>query len=70
MNDYEIAEIRKQINKEAGADTEDGGVDVGSNDGITRVPSFGGEPMVDPVDPNKEVDTDKQDGADDDINNT
>ncbi len=71
MNDYEIAEIRKQINKEAGADTEDGGVDVGDNDGITRVPSFAGEPMVDPVDPNTPaVDTDKQDGADDDINKT
>ena len=60
-----------QINKEAGADTEDGGVDVGDNDGITRVPSFAGEPMVDPVDPNTPaVDTDKQDGADDDINKT
>ena len=36
MNDAEIEEMQKQINKEAGLDVEDGGVDVPSDtDGIT-----------------------------------
>ena len=30
------------------ADVDDGGVDVPNTDGITRVPSFGGPPLVAP----------------------
>ena len=67
MSDHEIEEIRRQINKEAGSEVDDGGVDIPNTDGITRVPSFGGEPMVEPT---KTPDPDKQDGDDDDINNT
>ena len=40
MTDAEIEDMQKQINKEAGLDPEDGGVDVPDNtDGITRYPS-------------------------------
>ena len=39
LNDHEIEEMQKQINKEAGSDVEDGGVDIPSDsDGITRLP--------------------------------
>jgi len=44
MTDNEIDEMQRQINKEAGLDPEDGGVDIPqSTDGITRYPSQGGE---------------------------
>ena len=64
MTDYEIKEIQKQINKEAGSDIEDGGVDIPQTDGITRVPSFAGEPIED--DGKGASDSDKDDGADTD----
>jgi hypothetical protein len=60
MSDYEVEEIRKQMRKEAGDDPEDGGVDTPNTDGITRMPSFGGVPLVAPqplpVDPNASTD--------------
>ena len=38
--------MQDQINKEAGLDPEDGGVDVPSNtDGITRYPQVDGSPI-------------------------
>ena len=38
--------MQKQINKEAGSDTEDGGIDMPQDtDGITRYPSQGGSPI-------------------------
>ena len=46
LTDLEIEDMQKQINKEAGTDTEDGGVDVPDNtDGITRYPSLDGTPI-------------------------
>jgi hypothetical protein len=46
MTDMEIDEMQTQINKEAGLDPEDGGVDVPDNtDGITRYPSVDGTPI-------------------------
>jgi hypothetical protein len=46
MTDMEIADMQDQINKEAGLDPEDGGVDVPDNtDGITRYPSVDGVPI-------------------------
>ena len=46
MTDMEIADMQDQINKEAGLDPEDGGVDVPDNtDGITRYPSLDGTPI-------------------------
>ena len=43
LTDLEIEEMQKQINKEAGMDTDDGGVDVPQDtDGITRYPSVDG----------------------------
>ena len=42
MTDGEIDEMQKQMNKEAGMDVEDGGVDMPDNtDGITRYPQDG-----------------------------
>ena len=38
MTDYEIEEMRKQINKESGIEPEDGGLNLGDNDGITNEP--------------------------------
>jgi len=39
MTDAEIDEMQKQINKEAGMDVEDGGIDMpDATDGITRYP--------------------------------
>ena len=39
MTDAEIDEMQKQINKEAGTDVEDGGIDMpDGGDGITRYP--------------------------------
>tara|TARA_Y100000114_G_scaffold147925_1_gene160297 strand:+ start:2044 stop:3636 length:1593 start_codon:yes stop_codon:yes gene_type:complete len=44
FTDAEIDSMQKQINKEAGLDPEDGGVDIPQNtDGITRYPSQDGE---------------------------
>jgi len=46
LTDTEIDDMQKQMNKEAGADTEDGGVDVPQDtDGVTRYPSQGGNPI-------------------------
>ena len=43
MTDYEIEEMQKQMNREAGEDVEDGGVDLPRDtDGVTRYPSQGG----------------------------
>ena len=42
MTDAEIDEMQKQINKEAGMDVEDGGIDMpDGGDGITRYPQDG-----------------------------
>ena len=44
MTDNEIDEMQRQINREAGLDPDEGGIDVPqSTDGITRYPSQGGE---------------------------
>ncbi len=49
MTDLEINDMQKEINKEAGEDVEDGGIDIPSaTDGVTRVPQVDGKP----VDPN------------------
>ena len=46
LTDTEIDDMQKQINKEAGSDTEDGGIDMPQDtDGITRYPSQGGSPI-------------------------
>ena len=46
MTDMEIGEMQDQINKEAGMDTDDGGVEVPDNtDGITRYPQVDGSPI-------------------------
>ena len=43
LNDGEIEDMQKQMNKEAGLDPEDGGVDIpDGSDGITRYPSQDG----------------------------
>ena len=40
LTDTEIDDMQKQINKEAGSDTEDGGIDMPQDtDGVTRYPS-------------------------------
>ena len=38
MTDLEINEMQDEINKEAGSDSEDGGIDLDDTDGITRNP--------------------------------
>jgi len=46
LTDHEIENMQDQMNKEAGLDPEDGGVDIPQNtDGITRYPSMDGEPI-------------------------
>ena len=46
FTDAEIDDMQDQINREAGLDPEDGGVDVPSNtDGITRYPQVDGSPI-------------------------
>ena len=46
LTDLEIEEMQKQINVEAGADVDDGGVDVPQDtDGITRYQSVDGAPL-------------------------
>ena len=46
LSDGEIAEMQKQINTEAGLDSDEGGVDVpDGGDGITRYPSIDGAPI-------------------------
>ena len=46
LTDAEIEAMQTQMNKEAGLDPEDGGVDIPQNtDGITRYPSMDGEPI-------------------------
>jgi hypothetical protein len=46
LTDLEIEEMQNEINKEANADTDDGGIDVPQDtDGVTRYPSAGGSPI-------------------------
>ena len=46
LTDTEIEDMQNQMNKEAGLDPDDGGVDVPDNtDGITRYPSMDGAPI-------------------------
>ena len=62
LTDTEIEDMQSQINKEAGLDPDEGGVDVPDNtDGITRYPQVDGTPL--PPD-DIEDDGDKQ-GVDD-----
>ena len=50
FTDAEIDDMQKQMNKEAGLDPDEGGVDIPQNtDGITRIPSVDGAP-IDPDD--------------------
>ena len=50
LTDAQIDEMQKEINKEAGLDPDEGGVDVpDGTDGITRYPSVDGDP-IDPDD--------------------
>ena len=68
MTDFEIKEMQTQMKRESGADVDDGGIDVPQTDGITRVPSFGGAPLVAP-EPAQPADAPPADGPDaDDIN--
>jgi len=47
LTDTEIEDMQNQMNKEAGLDPDDGGVDVPDNtDGITRYPSMDGAPIA------------------------
>ena len=70
LTEFEIKEMQDQMKRESGADIDDGGVDVPQTDGITRVPSFGGAPLVAP-EPAQPADAPPADGPDaDDINNT
>ena len=66
MTDHEIAEMQKQMNKEAGEDVEDGGVDLPKNtDGVTRYPSQGGNIIgADDVDKYDDNEPPKQGGND------
>ena len=46
LTDREIEDMQNEINREAGADTDDGGVDIPQDtDGVTRYPSQGGNPI-------------------------
>ena len=46
LNDGQIEDMQKQMNKEAGLDPDEGGVDVpDGGDGITRYPSIDGAPL-------------------------
>ena len=46
LSDSEIDDMQDQINKEAGLDPEDGGVNVpDDSDGISRYPSVDGTPI-------------------------
>ena len=46
LTDLEIEDMQQQINKEAGIEPEDGGVNVPQDtDGITRYPSVDGAPI-------------------------
>ena len=46
LTDREIEQMQNEINKEANADTDDGGIDVPQDtDGVTRYPSAGGAPI-------------------------
>jgi len=61
LTDLEIEEMQKQINKEAGLNPDEGGVDVPDNtDGITRYPSMDGTPI-----PPDDIDGDENKGDND-----
>ena len=46
LTDAQIDEMQKEINKEAGLDPDEGGVDVPQDtDGVTRSPSVDGAPL-------------------------
>ena len=66
MTDYEIDDMQKEINKEAGDDVEDGGVDLPRDtDGVTRYPSQGGNIIgADDVDKYDNGEPPKQGGDD------
>ena len=66
MTDYEINDMQKEINKEAGDDVEDGGVDLPQDtDGVTRYPSQGGNIIApDAVDKYDNNEPPKQGGND------
>ena len=65
LTESEIEDMQKQMNKEAGLDPEDGGVDVPDNtDGITRYPQVDGTPI--PPDDIEDSDNgDDDEGVDD-----
>ena len=65
MTEMEIDDMQDQINKEAGIDPEDGGIDVPDNtDGITRYPQVDGTPI--PPDDIDDTDSDNdEEGVDD-----
>ena len=51
MTDAEIEEMQKQMNKEAGTDVEDGGIDMPDDgDGITRYPQDSTGAFISPDD--------------------
>ena len=66
FTEHEIDEMKKQMNKEAGLDVEDGGVDLPKNtDGVTRYPSQGGNIIgADDVDKYDDNEPPKQGGND------
>ena len=51
LNDKEVLDMQDQINKEAGKDVDDGGIDMPTGgDGITRYPQDGSGAIVTPAD--------------------
>ena len=66
MTEYEIDDMQKEINTEAGDDVEDGGVDLPRDtDGVTRYPSQGGNIIgADDVDKYDNNEPPKQGGDD------
>jgi hypothetical protein len=51
MTDAEIDEMKNQINKEAGTDVDDGGIDMpDATDGITRYPQDATGGFISPED--------------------
>mgnify|MGYP003148459719 FL=1 len=52
LSEYEIEEMKKQMNVEAGTDPEDGGVNLPPNDGVTNEPIKGEPQQQEPQQPN------------------
>ena len=64
LTESEIQDMQNQMNKEAGLDSDEGGVDVpDDSDGITRYPSAGGAPL--PPEYVDAYDDDGEEGVDD-----